>query len=159
MSPNRRQLIESVRVAIAEAETENEILLEAAKLIDGFSENHNWTGFYMLRNGVLEVEAYVGPETQHARIDLNTGICGAAASQKKTIIADDVRCDSRFLACSLSTRSEIVVPLMDGANCLGEIDIDSDCPGHFTAEDKEMLQGIATTVVERLKAMGLLRNP
>jgi len=153
MDNARRQLIDNVRIAIANLKTEKEILHEAASLIDQFSEGFNWTGFYMLRDGVLEVGPYIGPVTEHVRIELNRGICGAAASQKKSVIVDDVKNDSRFLACSLSTRSEIVVPLMDGETVLGEIDIDSDQPGHFTPDDRTMLEEIARIVVDRLTAL------
>ena len=77
---------------------------------------------------------YLGKPSPHTRIPLNRGICGAAASQKATIIVDDVNSDPRYLACSLETKSEIVVPIMRGADVLGEIDIDSDQPAAFGAE-------------------------
>jgi L-methionine (R)-S-oxide reductase len=151
MDSHRRQLVDNIRIAIAGLRDEDTLLRTSAELIDAFSEDFNWTGFYLLRGDVLEVGPYVGPETQHTRIDLHTGICGAAASQKKTVIVDDVNSDPRFLACSLSTRSEIVVPLMDGDTCLGEIDIDSNNPKNFTQPDRRMLESIAKVIVERLK--------
>jgi GAF domain-containing protein len=150
MNTRRTTLIEKIRTGIAEATGKEEILRRAVELIDSFSSDFHWTGFYMLRNGVLEVGPYVGPKTQHTRIELNSGICGAAASQKKSIIVDDVNADPRFLACSLTTRSEIVVPLMDGDTCLGEIDIDSDRVENFTDADREMLEEVAALVVARL---------
>lgn len=151
ISDERRQLVDNIRIAIAEEKTEETVLRVAAELIDGFSEGYNWTGFYMMRGDHLEVGPYIGPETEHTKIDLSSGICGAAASQKETVLVDDVKSDERFLACSLTTRSEIVVPLMDGSVCMGEIDIDSDQPAHFGREDKEMLEEVAVLVVERLK--------
>jgi len=154
MDIKRRQLVYAVKIAIAGLKNEQEILKKTVDLIDAFSPDFNWTGVYMLRNGVLEVGPYVGPPTEHTRIELNKGICGAAASQKKSLIVDDVNADPRFLACSLTTRSEIVVPLMDGHTCLGEIDIDSDRPSHFTEDDRLMLEEIATEVVARLKRIG-----
>ncbi|RME30961.1 MAG: GAF domain-containing protein, partial [Candidatus Zixiibacteriota bacterium] len=69
---------------------------------------------------------------------------------------DDVQADPRFLACSLTTRSEIVVPLMDGDKVLGEIDIDSDNPANFTTADRKMLEAVAAVIVERLRAAGLV---
>ncbi|MBU0984197.1 MAG: GAF domain-containing protein [candidate division Zixibacteria bacterium] len=150
MDNDRRQLVDNIRIAIASAQSENEVLEEAAKLIDSFSDSYNWTGFYMMRGNALEVGPYVGPATEHTRIELNKGICGAAASRGETVMVDDVRSDSRFLACSLSTRSEIVVPLLDGEIVLGEIDIDSDRPHNFTSADREMLETIAQVIVERL---------
>jgi L-methionine (R)-S-oxide reductase len=151
MDLKRQQLIYAVKIAVASLKTENEVLKKAVGLIDAFSPDFNWTGIYMLRNGVLEVGPYIGPTTEHTRIELNKGICGAAASQKKSLIVDDVNADPRFLTCSLTTRSEIVVPLMDGQTCLGEIDIDSDKPSHFTDDDRRMLEEIAAVVVQRLR--------
>ncbi|MFZ5981001.1 MAG: GAF domain-containing protein [Candidatus Zixiibacteriota bacterium] len=151
MDARRSELIENVRNALKDKKTEGDILQTAVELIDGFSDRFHWTGFYMLKGEMLEVGPYIGPVTEHTRITLNKGICGAAASGKKTIIVDDVNADPRFLACSLTTRSEIVVPLMDGGTCLGEIDIDSDIPSAFDDDDRAMLEAIAETVVARLK--------
>lgn len=153
MDNQRAQLIDNIRIAIADRKTQQEVLQSAVELIDSFSEDFNWTGFYMLRDGVLEVGPYIGPETEHTRIALGQGICGAAAEAKETIIVDDVSKDNRFLACSLTTRSEIVVPLMDGDRCLGQIDIDSDRSKNFTAEDRKMLEEIAAVVVARLNQL------
>lgn len=151
MDNSRIQLIDNIRIAIAQENSREGILKVAAELIDSYSEDFNWTGFYMLDGNVLRVGPYVGPVTEHTVIDLNAGICGAAASQKQTIIVDDVRNDPRFLACSIHTRSEIVVPLMDGEAVLGEIDIDSNRPMNFTSADREMLERVAAVVVQRLK--------
>jgi hypothetical protein len=67
------------------------------------------------------------------------GICGAAAAEKATIVVDDVNADPRYLACSLDTRSEIVVPIMRKGEVLGELDVDSDRPAAFGPEDKRLL--------------------
>lgn len=154
MDNQRQQLIDNIRIAIAELDTETDILKETAALIDQFSENFNWTGFYMMRDGVLEVGPYIGPKTEHTRIELDQGICGAAASQKKTVVVDDVKADPRFIACSLTTRSEIVVPLLDGDTCIGQIDIDSDRTSNFNGDDRTMLESIAELVVNRIKQTG-----
>lgn len=151
MDPKRIELIEKVKLAISDKYSEEDILRSAIELIDAYSDGYNWTGFYMLKNGILEVGPYVGPETPHTKIELNSGICGAAASQKKSVLVDDVNADPRFLACSITTKSEIVVPLMDGDNCLGEIDIDSNQQAFFTEDDRLMLEKIAEIVVKRLK--------
>jgi len=147
----RQQLVDNIRIAIAQHNDETNVLRTAVELIDAFSEDFNWTGFYLMRADTLEVGPYVGPETQHVRIGLDRGICGAAALQRQSIIVDDVQADPRFLACSAATRSEIVVPLIDGETVLGEIDIDSDRPAKFTMHDKQMLEEIAHVVVARLK--------
>jgi len=150
----RRQLIDNIRIAIADKKNENDVLRSAVELIDSFSEDFSWTGIYMLRNGSLEVGPYIGPPTPHTKIELSDGICGAAARSKASVIVDDVQSDERFLACSLSTRSEIVVPLMDGEKVLGEIDIDSNQPANFNQQDKQMLESVAELIVTRLKSLG-----
>lgn len=151
IEPARQQLIDNIRIAIADRTSETEVLQAAVELIDGYSEDFNWTGFYLMKGDHLEVGPYIGPETPHKTIELNSGICGAAASQQKTVIVDDVRSDPRFLACSVHTRSEMVVPLMDGERVLGEIDIDSNHLSNFSEADRKMLEDIATVVVQRLK--------
>ena len=153
MDIKRSQLVNGIQSAIATATSRQRVLEVAVKLIDDHSEDFNWTGFYMLDGDVLRVGPYIGPETEHTVIELNRGICGAAASQKKTVVVDDVRSDPRFLACSIHTRSEIVVPLLDGETVIGEIDIDSNRPGNFTTEDREMLEAVAKVIVERLKQL------
>ena len=151
ISDTRRQLVDTIRIAIADKRTETDILRTAAQLIDDFSEGYNWTGFYLMRGDVLEVGPYIGPETPHKRIKLHRGICGAAASGKRSIVVDDTNADPRFLACASTTQSEVVVPLMDGDICLGGIDIDSNLPGFFKPDDREMLEEIARVIVQRLK--------
>jgi L-methionine (R)-S-oxide reductase len=153
MDKRRQQLVESVQTGIAAQKTRHDVLRVAARLIDGFSVDFNWTGFYLLEGNELVVGPYIGPPTPHTRIGLGQGLCGAAATEKKTIIVDDVNADPRFLACSITTRSEIVVPLMDGDQCLGEIDIDSNRPAAFTGADKEMLEAVAAVMVDRLRML------
>lgn len=151
MTNDREHLVDTVRAAVAEKNTEETVLQAAVRLIDAYSEGFHWTGFYMMRDGALEVGPYIGPETPHKRIELGQGICGAAATKRQSIVVEDVNADPRFLACSLTTKSEIVVPLMDGEECLGEIDIDSNNPAYFTDDDRRMLEQIAAVVVTRLK--------
>lgn len=153
MDIKRSQLVNGILSAVESAASRWRVLEVAVKLIDDYSEDFNWTGFYMMDGDVLRVGPYIGPETEHTVIELNRGICGAAASQKRTVVVDDVRSDPRFLACSIHTRSEIVVPLLDGGTVIGEIDIDSNRPGNFTIEDREMLEAVAKVIVERLKQL------
>ncbi len=106
---------------------------------------YSWVGIYLMDGpDELVLGPYRGKPSPHTRIPLNQGICGAAASQKATVIVPDVNSDPRYLACSLETKSEIVVPIMHGARCLGEIDIDSDQPDAFRTEDQLLLEAIAS---------------
>ncbi len=119
---------------------------------------YNWTGFYMLDPDDAEMLAlgpFRGAPTEHVRIPINQGICGAAVAQNDTVIVDDVRSDPRYLACSLETRSEIVVPIRTAGTVVGEIDIDSHDLGAFSAQDKEFLErcaAIVSSFMERTQA-------
>jgi GAF domain-containing protein len=94
----------------------------------------------------LVVGPYVGDPTPHVRIPLNEGICGAAAASGETVVVDDVNADPRYLACSISTRSEIVVPIRAHGAVVGEIDIDSHSPAAFSQADRDFLEEVAQVV-------------
>ncbi|MFZ0478873.1 MAG: GAF domain-containing protein [Terriglobales bacterium] len=117
---------------------------------------YNWVGFYMLephaQPPVLVLGHFQGAMTPHTRIHLNQGICGAAASSGKTVVVDDVSKDPRYLACSLETKSEIVVPIFVNGAVAGELDIDSHFPAAFGAEDRELVEYCARLVGKRLEA-------
>jgi GAF domain-containing protein len=125
------------------------------KLLNDRMLKYNWAGFYMLEPGtvppVLVLGAFVGAMTPHTRIPLNQGICGAAASSGKMIVVDDVRKDSRYLACSLETKSEIVVPVFVHGQVAGELDIDSHFAAAFGPEDQQLVQYCAEVVGKRLE--------
>jgi len=99
----------------------------------------------------LVLGPFRGKPSPHTRIPLGSGICGAAATQKETVIVADVNADPRYLACSIETRSEIVVPIMDGTTCLGEIDIDSDQADVFGSADQEFLEAVAARLAPVLR--------
>lgn len=109
-----------------------------------------WVGIYLLEGEDLVLGPFVGKPSPHTRIPLGRGICGAAAAGKATIIVDDVNADPRYLACSLETRSEIVVPIMQGPRVLGEIDVDSDRPAAFGDRDRALLERVAARLAEAL---------
>ncbi|MGH9370255.1 MAG: GAF domain-containing protein [Vicinamibacterales bacterium] len=113
--------------------------------------DYSWVGVYLLEGNELVLGPYVGKPSPHTHIPVGRGICGAAAAEKATIIVDDVNADPRYLACSLDTKSEIVVPIMRDGNVLGEIDIDSDRHAAFGDGDRQMLESVAGLVAERLE--------
>jgi L-methionine (R)-S-oxide reductase len=112
--------------------------------------DYSWVGIYLLDGNELVLGPFEGKPSPHARIPLGRGICGAAATEKATIVVDDVNADARYLACSVETKSEIVVPIMQDGEVLGEIDIDSDRPAAFGAADRALLEPIAALLAERL---------
>lgn len=114
-------------------------------LADAFPK-FDWTGIYLLEGDTLVVHAYVGAPTPHERIPVGKGICGAAVANADTIIVPDVNADPRYLACSLETKSEIVVPIYTGDTIAGEIDIDSYRYDAFKPHDRRFLERIAALV-------------
>ena len=114
---------------------------------------YTWAGIYLLEGDELVLGPYVGKPSPHTRIPLNRGICGAAASGKATIIVDDVNSDPRYLACSIETRSEIVVPIMRGDTVLGEIDVDSDGVAAFGDEDRQLLETVADALAHKIQTV------
>jgi len=137
--------------------TADELMQKMVKLLHERMLKYNWVGFYMLERGaepVLVLGAFEGAMTPHTRIPLNQGICGAAASSGKTVVVDDVRKDPRYLACSLETKSEIVVPVFVHGQVVGELDIDSHFPAAFTAEHQDLVKYCAAVVGKKLEAAG-----
>jgi GAF domain-containing protein len=113
---------------------------------------YNWAGMYLVEGNELVVHNYIGAPTPHTRIPIGQGICGAAVAEEETIIVPDVNADPRYLACSIETKSEIVVPIQ-GRRMYGEIDIDSHTPNAFHEYDQKMLEGMAKDLAEFLDAI------
>lgn len=147
----QNELISSIRVLAESAPDTRALLAETVSLLQRERPHYNWVGVYLLEGEELVLGPFVGKPTLHTRIPLNKGICGAAASSGKTIIVNDVHADPRYLACSLETRSEIVVPIVREGRVLGEIDIDSDTPAAFTQDDRELLEGVAAILAAKIK--------
>ena len=147
---NDLEILDSVRRLISAQPHATSLLAEVVSLLHRERPHYHWVGVYLLQSEELVLGPYVGKPTVHTRIPLNQGICGAAASSGQTLIVDDVNADPRYLACSLETRSEIVVPIIHKGRVLGEIDIDSDQPAAFTPQDRKLLETIAGLIADKL---------
>ena len=143
-------VLKQIESAIS-AERDGAAAMEAAvRLLKDGVPDYTWVGIYLMDGHELVLGPYRGKPSPHTRIPLGNGICGAAATEKQTIIVDDVNADPRYLACSIETKSEIVVPIMDGSRVLGEIDIDSDRHAAFGSGDRELLERVAALLAPRL---------
>jgi L-methionine (R)-S-oxide reductase len=100
---------------------------------------------------MLVLGPFEGAMTPHTRIPLNQGICGAAASTGKAVVLDDVSKDPRYLACSVETRSEIVVPVFADGRVVGELDIDSHFPAAFGQDDQDLVEHCVALVGRRIE--------
>lgn len=147
---DNKSIVELVEHNAAEATDARALMAETVGLLKRERPHYHWVGIYLLEDGELVLGPYVGKPTPHTRIPLNQGICGAAASSGQSVIVDDVNADPRYLACSLETRSEIVVPIAREGKVLGEVDIDSDAPAAFTDQDRALLEAVALILAEKL---------
>ena len=147
---DRDDLLTALRSAIASSPNPDAAMTQTVRLLKDAIPYYSWVGIYLLDGDELVLGPFVGKPSPHTRIPLGRGICGAAATEKATIIVDDVNADSRYLACSIDTRSEIVVPILEGDEVLGEIDIDSDTPAAFGAADRHLLEQVAALLAESL---------
>lgn len=151
--PTRQQDLAHEMDNLAEAADSIDVLMSmiVGRLQERLS-HFNWVGFYMIEKGLpgevpmLVLGPYVGAETPHKRIPLNQGICGAAVTQGRTVLVDDVNADPRYLACSIETKSEIVVPIFVRGAVVGELDIDSHVPSAFTVDDRQLVEHCAALV-------------
>ena len=149
--PAYDDILERVRDAVAKEADATRAMDAAVTTLKRRLPEYHWVGVYVLDGNELVLGPYAGKPSPHTRIPLGRGICGAAAAEKATIIVDDVTTDSRYLACSADTRSEIVVPIMRGTDVLGEIDVDSDTPAAFGDRDRQLLESVAAILAKRLE--------
>lgn len=144
------RVIGEIGAAIGRERDATAVMETTVRLLKARMPDYHWVGIYLLDGNELVLGPFAGKPSPHTRIPVGRGICGAAAAEKSTIVVDDVNADSRYLACSVDTKSEIVVPIMRGSQVLGEIDIDSDRPAAFGSADREMLETVAGLIAARL---------
>ena len=127
------------------------ILQNVVDFLYNYFHHYSWVGIYIIQESDLVLGPWKGPHTtEHLRIPIGKGVCGSAVKTGKTEIIDNVCLDSRYLACFISTKSEIVVPIKKKGKIIGEIDIDSDEIDAFTIKDKIFLEKIADMLGEHI---------
>jgi len=130
----------------------SDCLRDLCELLQRERPHYNWVGFYFVEGNELVLGPFVGAPSPHVRIPIGKGICGAAVAERQTVVVPDVNADPRYLACSLETKSEIVVPIEHNGRILGEIDIDSHTPNAFGPDDRALLEEIARRLAPILAA-------
>jgi L-methionine (R)-S-oxide reductase len=134
------------RIVNRESEAD-EVLRQVVEALHDRFDHYTWVGIYLVEGDDLVLGPWKGPQaTEHVRIPVGQGICGAAAATGRTEVVDDVNADERYLACFPSTRSEIVVPIVYEGRVVGEIDIDSDRPAAFGEADRAYLERVAVLI-------------
>lgn len=103
---------------------------------------YNWVGFYMANHETqtLHLDAFAGEPTDHTVIPFGKGICGQVAESNANFVVPDVKAQDNYIACSITVKSEIVVPLFKDGKNIGQIDIDSHTIDPFTKDDEDFLE-------------------
>lgn len=114
--------------------------------------HYDWIGFYF-RNGEkkeLKLGPYAGEPTDHTIIPFGKGICGQVAVSNENFVVPDVKAQDNYIACSITVKSEIVVPLFVNGKNIGQIDIDSNTLDPFSEEDERFLEFVNEEVAKIL---------
>ena len=127
-------------------------LLYICELLKSNVPHYDWVGFYF-RNGQkkeLILGPYAGTPTEHTTIPFGKGICGQVAVSNQNFVVPDVQAQDNYIACSLTVKSEIVIPIFVNGENIGQIDIDSKTLNPFTKADEVFLEFICTKVASML---------
>ncbi|MTG98080.1 MULTISPECIES: GAF domain-containing protein [Myroides] len=130
--------------------TRNQILQEICELLYDSISYYDWVGYYFADHStdLLHLGPFIGEPTEHTVIPFGKGICGQVALSNETFVVDDVTAQSNYIACSLTVKSEIVVPIFVQGINIGQIDIDSHTLNAFTNEDKSFLEALNKEVAK-----------
>lgn len=135
--------VAALRGAFARDAGREELLRIAAEKIHAAGSPYTSVYLYMLHGDELVLEAFAGRETEHTRIPVGKGVCGTAVATGEDQNVGDVRAIGNYIACNIWTRSELVVLIRRGTTVLGQVDIDSDVPDPFSADEEAEVRKIA----------------
>jgi GAF domain-containing protein len=153
MTPAHEELLREFQEFAKTAPTAKSVMERISQRLHEKMARYNWVGFYLVDAadpGILVVGPFVGSFTPNARIPLDTGLCGAAATTKQTVLVADVTKDPRYLAGSSMVNSEIVVPILVGNKLAGELDIESYFANTFDKAEQEFAEACAKVVSKYL---------
>ncbi len=149
MTPVHEELLLEFRNFAKSAATVESLMDQVSRRMHEKMTRYNWVGFYLVdpaEPGILAVGPFVGSFTPNARIPLDTGLCGAAATTGKTVVVQDVTKDPRYLAGSSMVNSEVVVPIFVKGKLAAELDIESYFANTFDHAEQEFVEACAAIV-------------
>ena len=153
MTPAQKELLDEFQSYAVMAPAANSVMERITKRLHEKMTRYNWAGFYMVDPadpGYLVVGPFAGSFTPNARIPLDTGLCGAAATSGQVVVVQDVSKDPRYLAGSPLVKSEIVVPICVNKKLAAELDIESYFADTFTKPEQEFVEACADVVASYL---------
>jgi len=154
MMPVHEELLREFQDFVLTASTAKSVMEHIAQRLHEKMTRYNWVGFYLVDPadpGILLVGPFVGSFTPNARIPLNTGLCGAAATSGETVVVHDVSKDPRYLEGSSMVKCEIVVPIFVKNKLAGELDVESYFASTFTQSEQDFVEACATIVGKYLE--------
>lgn len=140
------RVVDRLQESRREGASRDEILRSVVREIEEAEDHFDWVGIYLLEDDdTLVLHNYIGRPTDHDRIPVGEGVCGEAVAEGRDINVPDVEERENYLACSVETRSELVVLIRDGEDgeVHGQIDLDSDEPAAFDERDQRELRAVA----------------
>jgi GAF domain-containing protein len=143
------EIVSRIEQLVASDAPRDEVLADAVEVLKREREHYDWVGIYLLEGDTLVLHNYLGKHTDHTRIPVGKGVCGTAVAERANQIVEDVTKLDNYLACSIETRSEIVVLIRRDDEIFGQIDIDSDRPGAFGEADESLLYRVARRLARR----------
>lgn len=154
---NLSEVVEKVKAAVVSGASDEKALEEIVRNLRENIPPWDWVGFYLMAggspDGPLVLGPYAGEHTDTTRIEVGDGVCGTAVAEDANQIVEDVRELDNYIACSLHTRSEIVVLIRHEGRVVGQFDLDSDTKGAFTQEDETFLEELAGIVAPRCASL------
>ncbi len=135
-----------------ENQTRDELLLKICEILEANIDYYNWVGFYF-KNGdkdELKLGPYIGEPTDHIIIPFGKGICGQVAVSNQNFVVSDVAAQDNYIACSITVKAEIVIPIFVNGENIGQIDIDSNTPDPFSEADERFLEFVCNQVANIL---------
>ncbi len=140
---NSEKILKALHAAYCHEATRDELLKMAATKLHAVGSPYTGVYMYMLHDNMLKLEAFEGRPTDHQEIPVGVGLCGRAVAEKRDLNVADVKADDQYLACSIETRSELIVLIRRGDLILGQIDIDSDEIDGFDEAEQAAVQRVA----------------
>ena len=154
MLPVHRELLTEFEKLAKDAASAQKLMERIAARLHEKMTRYNWAGFYLVDPadaGFLIVGPFAGSFTPNTRIPLTKGLCGLAATNKQTIVVQDVSTDARYLAGSALVKSEIVVPIFANKKLAAELDIERYFPATFTTLEQAFVEATALIVARYLE--------
>ncbi len=127
-------------------------LYQICDVLEQAIPHYDWVGFYFVNGDKEELKLgpYVGEPTDHTIIPFGKGICGQVAVSNENFVVPDVKAQDNYIACSITVKAEVVIPIFVNGKNIGQIDIDSKTADPFTEADERFLEFVCVEVSKLL---------